>query len=256
VSFFDQPLEKLEEDKPQWLEEKADAEGGTGKSHAEDRGEMGKKEQPRTNNKYAIKGPPDNPQPQMARAAAKEAAATGGILGLLRQNSSLSPTSIFGADNALGRDMQDAIGALTGDQIGANSGFGGLDGIGTGRGGGGDGKGTIGVGRVGTIGRGSGTGTGEGYGPGAAAPMRSHIARVPRVRSNPAEIHGSLSKEIIRRTIGLHINEVRNCYSQELNTHPDLRSSCSALALPCTGRRWPRDRQLPVFVLTDGQLVV
>lgn len=225
VSYFDQPLEQVEQDKPEWLEEKPDAEGGTGKSHADERGEMGKQEQPRTNNKYAIKGPADNPNPQMARSEAKALAATAGIVGMLRQSVGAwnSPTSMFGAESALGRDPDDALGKLLGNQIGANNGFGGLDSIGTGRGGGGDGKGTVGLGRLGTIGHGHGTGGGDGYGSGAGGPIRDHIAKVPRVRSNPPEIHGSLSKEIIRRTIGLHINEVRHCYSQELTAHPDLQ---------------------------------
>jgi len=60
-----------------------------------------------------------------------------------------------------------ALGALMGDQIGANFGFGGLGLIGTGMGGGGTGEGTIGLGNLGTIGHGAGTGTGSGYGSGA-----------------------------------------------------------------------------------------
>jgi TonB family protein len=34
---------------------------------------------------------------------------------------------------------------------------------------------------------------------------------------------GSLSKETIRRIIGRHVAEVRNCYQQQLQAHPDLQ---------------------------------
>jgi TonB family protein len=35
-------------------------------------------------------------------------------------------------------------------------------------------------------------------------------------------VRGSLDRDIIRRTIRRHINEVRFCYEQELSTHPSL----------------------------------
>jgi hypothetical protein len=70
---------------------------------------------------------------------------------------------------AYGTDPMSALGALMGDQIGGNFGFGGLGLVGTGMGGGGTGEGTIGLGNLGTIGHGAGTGTGSGYGSGAGA---------------------------------------------------------------------------------------
>jgi hypothetical protein len=54
------------------------------------------------------------------------------------------------------------------------------------------------------------------------------MARVPRVRHGVVDIHGSLSKETIRRVVGRHINEIRFCYEQQLNAHPDLRGRVSA----------------------------
>lgn len=224
VSYFDQPIEKVKDDKPKWLQDNADAEGGTGKSHADDDGQMGKQDQARTNNKYAIKGPPDNPDPHMARDVAKDAAANAGIIGVLRQNVGAwsSPTSIFGRDTASGSDLTSAMGALMGDQAGANFGFGGLGVRGHGRGGGGEGQGTLGLGRLGTMGHGSGNGEGNGYGQGAGG-WRKHEAKVPHIKILPLSIFGSLSKEVIRRTIGRHINEVRYCYEQELNARPDLQ---------------------------------
>ena len=66
-----------------------------------------------------------------------------------------------------------------------------------------------------------GGGTGSGYGSGAGG-FHGRSAKVPRIRSGQADVHGSLSKEVIRRVIGRHINEVRFCYEQELSSRPDL----------------------------------
>jgi hypothetical protein len=133
-----------------------------------------------------------------------------------------SPTSPYGRDTALGSDAMSAMGALMGDQIGENFGFGGLGLRGTGRGGGGTGEGTIGLGNLGTIGHGAGGGTGSGYGSGAGG-FKGRQALVPKIRSGTADVRGSLSKEVIRRVIQRHINEVRFCYEQELNQRPDLQ---------------------------------
>jgi TonB family protein len=225
VKYLIEPPETMEEETPEWLQEnKDDDEGGKGKRHKDEEGQMGKKDDKKTKNKFGIEGPPDNENPVMAREEAKEAAATAGIIGVLKASvgSWNSPTSPYGADQALGADPMSALGALMGDQIGSNFGFGGLGLRGTGRGGGGTGEGTIGLGNIGTIGHGAGGGSGSGYGSGAGG-FRGRDAKVPRIRSGTADVHGSLSKEVIRRIIGRHINEVRFCYEQELNSRPDLQ---------------------------------
>ena len=225
AKYLMEPPETVEEETPDWLQnsEAEDEEGGKGKRHKDDEGAMGKEEAKKTNNKFAIQGPADNQDPQMARNAAKEEAKTAGILGVLSAATGAwnSPTSPYGADTALGYDPMSALGALMGDQIGENQGFGGLGLRGTGRGGGGTGEGTIGLGNVGTIGHGGGGGTGSGYGRGAGG-FRGRDAKVPQIRSGNADVRGSLSKEVIRRVIQRHINEVRFCYEQELNSRPDL----------------------------------
>jgi TonB family protein len=225
AKYLMEPPETIEEETPDWLQnsETPDDEGGKGKRHKDEEGQMGKEESKQTKNKYAIEGPADNEDPQMAREQAKEQAATAGILGVLSASTGAfnSPTSPYGADTALGYDPMSALGALMGDQIGENFGFGGLGLRGTGRGGGGTGEGTIGLGNVGTIGHGGGGGSGSGYGRGAGG-FRGRDAKVPRIRSGNADVRGSLSKEVIRRVIQRHINEVRFCYEQELNQRPDL----------------------------------
>jgi TonB family protein len=226
VKYLIEPPETLEEETPEWLQEtkEEDDEGGKGKRHKDEEGQMGKKDEKKTKNKFGIEGPPDNQDPHMARDEAKEMAANAGIIGVLKASVGAwnSPTSPYGRDSALGNDAMSALGALMGDQVGSNFGFGGLGLRGTGRGGGGTGEGTIGLGNIGTIGHGAGGGTGSGYGSGAGG-FHGRSAKVPRIRSGQADVHGSLSKEVIRRVIGRHINEVRFCYEQELNARPDLQ---------------------------------
>jgi TonB family protein len=225
AKYLMEPPETIEEETPDWLENSNadDQEGGKGKRHKDDEGQMGKEESKKTKNKFGIEGPPDNEDPHMAREAAKEEAKNAGILGVLSQSTGAwnSPTSPYGQDTALGYDPMSALGALMGDQIGENFGFGGLGLRGTGRGGGGTGEGTIGLGNLGTIGHGAGGGSGSGYGRGAGG-FRGRDAKVPQIRSGNADVRGSLSKEVIRRVIQRHINEVRFCYEQELNQRPDL----------------------------------
>jgi TonB family protein len=225
VKYLIEPPETLEEETPEWLDDSKmdDEEGGKGKRHKDEEGQMGKKSAQKTRNKFGIEGPEDNQDPHMAREEAKEMAREAGIIGILKASVGAwnSPTSPYGRDSALGNDPMSALGALMGDQIGENFGFGGLGLRGTGRGGGGTGEGTIGLGNIGTIGHGAGGGTGSGYGRGAGG-FRGRRAKVPRIRSGQADVRGSLSKEVIRRIIHRHINEVRFCYEQELNSRPDL----------------------------------
>jgi TonB family protein len=47
--------------------------------------------------------------------------------------------------------------------------------------------------------------------------------RVPAVRQARAEVKGSLDKDIIRRIVRAHINDVRSCYNQGLTKNPNLQ---------------------------------
>ena len=102
--------------------------------------------------------------------------------------------------------------------IGVAYGVGGLGIIGTGKGGGGTGYATLGMASFNTIGS---SGTGSGYGHASGALISRH-ASAPQVIPGAATVRGSLDKEIIRRVIRRHINEVRFCYEQELGTNPEL----------------------------------
>jgi len=136
-----------------------------------------------------------------------------------------SVASVFGLDrSALGSDAQSVLGALAGGQVGEAYGVGGLGLVGTGVGGGGTGEHTLGLGNLGTIGAGGpgSSGNGSGYGRGAGA-VGSRRAIAPDVVPGQLTVRGNMDKEIIRRIVRRHINEVRTCYEQQLAREPRLR---------------------------------
>jgi TonB family protein len=144
--------------------------------------------------------------------------------------------SIFGRDTASGLDAENVLGGLIGNQIGEAYGVGGLGLVGTGAGGGGTGEGTIGLGNLGTIGKGGGGGNGSGYGRGAGG-LGGRRAKAPDVIPGQANVRGSLDKEIIRRIIRRHINEVKYCYEQELTRKADLGGRVSVqFTIAATGQ--------------------
>jgi TonB family protein len=222
VKFLIKPPEEKEEEIPDWLKsKKAEEQGGKGKRHKGEEGKMGKKTSKNKEGLYGLKGPKDNPDPHMAKKLAEEQAKNAGILGVLKQTEGSHIASIFGRDSALGNDADNVLGGLIGNQIGEAYGVGGLGLVGTGSGGGGTGEGTIGLGNLGTIGHGGGGGNGSGYGRGAGG-LGGRRAKAPDVIPGQANVRGSLDKEIIRRIIRRHINEVKYCYEQELTKKPDL----------------------------------
>jgi TonB family protein len=182
---------------------------------------MGKRTTASREGLYGLRGPRDNPDPALARGLAEEQAKNAGILGVLKQPESQGngTPSIFGRDTAFGNDA-DVLGGLIGNQTGEAYGVGGLGLVGTGSGGGVTAEGSIGLGNLGTIGKGGG-GNGSGYGRGAGG-LGGKRAKAPDVIPGQANVRGSLDKEIIRRIIARHINEVRYCYEQELTKKPDL----------------------------------
>ncbi|MCX4246880.1 AgmX/PglI C-terminal domain-containing protein [Paraliomyxa miuraensis] len=119
-------------------------------------------------------------------------------------------------------DDEDVWGGLTGTEVGESFGVGGLGLVGTGRGGGGTGEGTVGIGNTGLIGKGGGSSKRSGYGRGAGAGFGGRGRQVPRVRMAKATVQGTLDRDIIRRIVRAHINEVRYCYNQGLERDPNL----------------------------------
>ena len=135
-----------------------------------------------------------------------------------------------------GEDGEDIWGGVAGEEVGEAFGVGGLGLVGTGRGGGGTGEGTIGLSNTGMIGKGGG-GSAHGYGRGTGAGFGGRGRRVPRVRQAKAVVRGALDKDIVRRIVRAHINEVRHCYNQGLARDPDLQGKLTvAFTIDAQGR--------------------
>jgi len=182
---------------------------------------------PEANKRFGIKGPQDNPEPRMSKQAAEEKARNTGILGIMNKQSS-KMASIFSREMALGNNPEDAFGHLLGAQIGDAAGLGGLGPLGTGPDGGGTGENTLGTGTLDTIGSaGRDSGGGSDYGRNVALLTRPRRSFVPEVVPGTVKVHGSLDKEIIRRIVHQHMNEVKFCYDQELARRPTLAGRIS-----------------------------
>jgi hypothetical protein len=215
----------LEEEKiPEWLNKKSDGPGGdAGGAAMGEGGVMGKEGAPREKKKYTLKGPADNVDVRIAKQLAVDAAQKAGVLGIMRATEGSHIASVWGRDSALGRDADNVMGGILGTEVGESAGVpGGLGIFGTRKGGGGTQEG-IGVGKLPTIGH-------DGDRPGYGDPRR--VASLPRDKKKNAEIEnpsppniklrGGLDKEIVRRVIRRHLNEVKFCYEKELMKNADL----------------------------------
>lgn len=224
VGFMSQPDEQ--EEVPEELQEVVSDEqaGGDGQRADGPEGKMGDDKSQAKDKHYAMKGPQDAAM-QMARnfdpdMKAREA----GILGIMQKQEGHFLASAAGEAFAIGNDAEDVWGNLTGTEIGsANGVVGGLGLVGTGNGGGGLGQGTIGMGNTGLIGGGGGGGTGHRYGPGGGVGFGNKTKKGPKVRVAKAKVTGALDKDIIRRVVRGHINEVRSCYNKGLAKNPNLQ---------------------------------
>ena len=162
-----------------------------------------------------------NPSGDLSAVDATTEELTRGIRDLVQNESGHFLAAPNGA-LAVGRDDEDVWGGLSGTEVRSAHSVGGVGLVGTGRGGGGTGERTIGLGSTGLIGRGGGGGTGSGYARGSGPGFGGRGRRVPRVRQAKATISGSLNKDIVRRIVRSHINEVRGCYAVGLERDPSL----------------------------------
>jgi TonB family protein len=230
VGFMNQPDEVKEEEPPPEQTENADNEeaGGTGQRHKGEEGKMGKPSSKNASGLYAMKGPKDA-MPQMARNFDPDMQArSAGILGVMSQQSGHFLASPYGGAFAVGNDDADVWGGLTGTEVGEAYGVGGLGLVGTGRGGGGTGEG-------------SGTGFG------------GRGTRTPQVRQATAEVQGALDKDIIRRIVRAHINEVRACYNTGLAKNPNLEGRV-AVSFVITGTGTVGSAAVQESTVKDGEV--
>lgn len=204
---------------PSWLEKDRNEPGETGKAHVGESGKAGNPKLARNvSGRFTQSG---GGEMKLTKQQAIEAAKNSGLVGIIK-NQGGAFASIFGTDSAFGPDAETVMGNLAGEMIGGY-GVGGIGVLGTGSGGGGTGEGTIGTTGLGTMGRvGMGNG-GNGYGVGMnGAKLGRRTAHGPEIIPGHAITRGALDREIVRRIIRRHINEVKYCYEQELTKKPDL----------------------------------
>lgn len=178
-------------------------------------------------------GNPKAPRVDVRRAAKGQVGATNardlaertpasGLLGALEGSRADALLATVARGPTLGADADDVLGRLTGTTIADAYGVGGLGIVGENSGGGGLGDGLVGLGHLDTLGRyGGGHGTGPGYGAGVGR-LAIRQASVPDAIPGIGYVRGTLDKEIIRRVVRRHLNEVRYCYEQALLAHPSL----------------------------------
>jgi len=199
----------------------AKVEGVNGQRMAGDESLAGSPKSKEHGKSYAIKGPAKNPDPGMPKRLINDIISSTGAVAVLGDHSASSIGSIYGKEGVFGNDAIDAFGELKPGPQGDAWGQGGWGNKpGTGKGGGGTGYGTVGLARIGTKGiYGSGDTT---YG-GHVGGLNKHRAGVPDAQTpGMPVVRGRLEKEIIKRIIRRHINEVKYCYEQEVLTHPGI----------------------------------
>ena len=199
----------------------AGAAGTRGQRHAGPTGTMGKIPERNLERRYAVKRAPDARPEHLAQQRVDEIK-NSGVLGLLRPGQGSLLASVFGRDTAIGSDEENLLGNLIGSQLGEAYGQGGLDIIDSGAGGAGTGQGTIGLGELRTIEDLAWRARAPGYGPGGAARLPGRGTMVPDFIAGQPSVRGALDKEIIRRIVRRHTNEVKYCYEQELVRNQQL----------------------------------
>jgi tetratricopeptide (TPR) repeat protein len=70
---------------------------------------------------------------------------------------------------------------------------------------------------------------GSGEGPRATRFDTGRPRSAPRVEQGKLVVRGSLDKEIIRRVVARHLNEVRFCYEKELMSKPELAGEVTVM---------------------------
>ncbi|MBC8072028.1 MAG: TonB family protein [Deltaproteobacteria bacterium] len=229
VGYLHQPEERDETPPDEVEADSPDAKsvaGLAGQRHVGNEGQAGNPSAKAVNKMYARRGPKDA-LPMLARSFDPDRdARNAGILGTAQLEQGGFLASPYASAFQVGNDEEDLWGNISGDQLGEASGFGGLGLVGTGRLGGGTGEGTIGLTGIGLIGQRGANGDRLGYGnrngEGKTDAFGGRKQRVPIARIARGERVNGIDKEIIRRVVRAHINEVRGCYSEGLGRSPNL----------------------------------
>jgi TonB family protein len=195
--------------------------GGGARAAAGPAGAAGSRTAPRRETRRAVVGPPG---PRTAQQAADRIRAHS-ILAALSDPKAGALAEVLSRATALGGDAENVLAHMEGTTIAEAYDVGGMHQRGTGAGGGGTNEAMLvgdGLGTWGKFGPGHGKGSGPGYGDGVGALTMRHKPRPPEIVPGIASLNGTLDKEIIRRIVRRHLNEVRYCYEQALPRHPTL----------------------------------
>jgi TonB family protein len=167
----------------------------------------------------ASKGPA--PTPQDARAV-EQYVRDNSLLAILDGPRGQALTHVLSTTPALGHDTMAVLSDLRGQTFADAYGHG-FGPTGTGAGGADTGRALRGgAPGLGTIGRHGGKDGGErGYGDGVG-PLARRQPRELTIVPQPALVRGGLDKEIVRRVVRAHLNEVRYCYERSLVRRPSL----------------------------------
>ena len=192
--------------------------GPTARKGAGPEGKAGSSKIKNKDGAIRVRGPANNPDPAIAKSLARDAALNAGPLRYLGDRAASSTGSIWGREHALGADAESNLGNLTALLPGDAAGEDGLGLRGKGRGGGGDAAGSMGLARIGIPGLSSGQ---RGMGSHVGNFNLRHKATAPEILG-PPEIKGRIDKDIIRRIVRRHLNEVKYCYEQEAMRRPNI----------------------------------
>ena len=199
-------LTEIQVEEPPPEEEKKDAnpDAGEGAKAKKEEGKVGKKE---SKMKEAKGDKVEISQKQKD----KEIVENAGIMGALSDAGNIEG---LGGNSGLDASLQGGLGGVIGAK-GVQMGSGGLGGSGSGLGGGGSADGLGGLGNKGT-GRGS-----SGYGTGGGSYGKKKKGGIGKIGGAPI-ILGSLDKSLIDAVIKRNMNQIKYCYSRELNKNPSL----------------------------------
>ncbi len=201
--------------------------GGASQAAAGPTGRAGSSVSRSQKGRLAVEGPPDNPDPHVARERLLRAVEEFGLAGILSADVAVkqrlsSPWSELAG--ALGRDAIAANGSLFDAVPGDAFGHDGLGVAGSSRGGGGDGDfvglDTIHGLDVAAVGGPRGAIGGRGVG-GRDGPA-GHRPRSPGLRAAPVETNGRLPAELIQRILRQQSGRLRFCYEAGLAKNPNL----------------------------------
>jgi hypothetical protein len=229
ASYFhqadDEQLAEPVESEAEVSNEKAQS-GETGKRASGADGQAGNPKERSKSGALAMKGP-KNAVPQIARDFDPSVSArSAGILGILAATDKHFLASVDGGAFAVGNDDADIWGNVMGVEHAASYGNAGMGVVGTGKGGGGVAGGLVGMGHTGLLGHGNGDGGlyhGNQGGNGGVIGFSDRKEKVPVPRIGKGDVKGDIDKDMIRRIVRAHLNEVRSCYNAGLTKNPNLQ---------------------------------